>query len=253
MIITLSPAKVLDFESPVSIEKSTRPLFKSETKELSTLLKDYSAQDIAGMMKINPKQAIDVYQYFQSFDMSRTREKQAAMAYNGMVFLGLAAKSLASEDFEFAQKHLIIFSGLYGALRPLDKIKPYRLEQQIRLKNSQGDDLYAFWSEKITKYFAERLNEDDNTWINLTSNEYSKMIIRKKLPKVTRVIRPVFKELTHDGYKQIVVYAKKARGMMARFIIQNKIDDVESLKFFDSEGYAFAPQLSKKEEWVFIR
>lgn len=253
MIITLSPAKVLDFKTAVSISKSTQPIFKSETNILSDELKNLSVEDIIKLMKVNPKQAIEVYQYFQSFNMDRTDKRQAMLTYNGMAFLGLDAKTLNEDDCQFAQKHLIIQSGLYGALRPLDMIKPYRLEQQIKLANSKGSDLYAYWGEIVTNYFSQRLQKDDKTWVNLSSNEYSKVINRKNLPKGTQIVTPIFKEYTHDGYKQVTVYAKKARGMMTRFAIQNRITKAENLKGFDTEGYYFAPELSKKEEWVFVR
>jgi len=253
MIITLSPAKLMDFETPSNIKKHTTPQFSDSADYLNELLKNFSATEIKELMHINPKQAHQVYQYIQSFGMDRTPQKQAALAYNGIAYSGLVAKTFTKEDWDFAQEHLVIVSGLYGALRPLDMIKPYRLEAQIKLENERGKDLYAYWSETVTQYFAKRLQADDNTWVNLSSQEYTKVIDKKTLPKGTTIITPIFKQHTDKGYKQIVVYAKKARGMMSRFIIQNKLTKAEDIKLFDVEGYSFAPDLSKKDEWIFIR
>jgi cytoplasmic iron level regulating protein YaaA (DUF328/UPF0246 family) len=253
MIITLSPAKMLDFETPVSYKKSTKPIFEKEADELYHSLKDVKPQEIASLMSINSQLAQDVYQYIQAFDLSKTPRRQAIFAYNGIAYKGLDAHTLSDSDLEFAQKHLVHISGLYGALRPLDIIKPYRLEMQIPLANNKGKNLYDFWSDTISNYIAGQMKADDNTWINLSSKEYTKAVNRKLLPKGYRMITPVFKESRGNGYKQIVVYAKKARGMMTRFIVQNKLTDIEHIKGFDTEGYSFAPQLSDDKEWVFIR
>lgn len=204
-------------------------------------------------MSINPQLAHNVYQYIHAFSLSKTPQRQAAFAYNGIAYQGLDARSFSKGDLEYAQKHLVHISGLYGVLRPLDLIKPYRLEMQIPVVNNKGKDLYAFWSDAITKYLAKEMKADDNILVNLASKEYAKAVNRKLLPKGNKVITPIFKQDTDKGYKQIVVYAKKARGMMSRFIIQNRIEDIEHLKGFDTEGYVYAPQLSDDKEWVFIR
>lgn len=253
MIITLSPAKMLDFETPVSYSKSTKPMYEKEADELYHSLKGAKPAEIASLMSINNQLAQSVYQYIQAFDMSKTPRRQAIFAYNGIAYKGLDAHTLSADDIEFAQKHLIHISGLYGALRPLDTIKPYRLEMQIPLANNRGKNLYDFWSDTISSYMAKQMKADDNIWINLSSKEYTKAVNRKLLPEGHRVITPIFKETRGNGFKQIVVYAKKARGMMTRFIIQNKLTDIEHIKGFDTEGYSFAPQLSDDKEWVFIR
>lgn len=253
MIITLSPAKILNFTSEPSSKAVFNPLFLENAIELNNILKNLSVLEIGTLMRVNPKQALEVYQYIQAFEMKMTPQKQAGAAYNGIAFTGLEASSFDHEDWMFAQQHLIILSGLYGALRPLDVIKPYRLEMLTKLNNTKGKDLYDYWQDIITPYFNERLNNDDNVWLNLSSNEYSKVIDKRLLPKGLRMITPVFKEQTPQGYKQVTVYAKKARGMMARYAIQKKIQNVEKIKLFDSEGYAFFPDLSQKDEWVFIR
>jgi len=249
----MSPAKLQDFDTPTSIKETTTPLHAKEAKELYKSMEGISAAEIASLMNINPQIAHDVYQYIHAFPLSKTPQKQAALAYNGIAYKGLNAESFTKKDIEFAQKHLVHISGLYGILRPLDLIKPYRLEMQIPLVNNKGKDLYAFWSETITKYLAKQMKADDNILINLASKEYAKAIDKKLLPKGSRIITPIFKQQTDNGYKQIVVYAKKARGMMSRFIIKHQLKDVEHLKGFDTEGYAFSEQLSSDKEWVFIR
>lgn len=253
MIITLSPAKLLDFETPATIKEHTTPEFEKDAEYLNNLLSSLTPDDVKSLMGINPKQAYQVYQYIQSFNMDRTSRKPAALAYNGIAYTGLQARTMKAEDWNFAQEHLVLISGLYGALRPMDLIKPYRLEAKIKLENNKGEDLYDYWSAVLTTYLINRLSADDNIWVNLASNEYSKMINKKNLPEECRVITPVFKENRDNGPKMIVVYAKKARGLMTRFIIDNKIKNAEDLKHFDVEGYVFSPSLSGKEEWVFTR
>lgn len=253
MIITMSPAKSLDFETPAVIKKNTTPEFAESARYLNNILKNWSVDDIRDEMAINPKLAYQVYQYIQSFDMSRTPQRQAVFAYNGIAYLGLQPETFSKADWDFAQDHLISLSGMYGVLRPMDLIKPYRLEAKIRVENERGKDLYAYWTDTITEYLSKRMLADDNVWINLASNEYSKMVNKKALPKDATVITPVFKEQTSSGYKTIVVYTKKSRGTMSRFIIQNRLKKVEDLKHFDVDGYSFSPDLSKKNEWVFVR
>ncbi|MBK5721194.1 peroxide stress protein YaaA [Dysgonomonas sp. Marseille-P4677] len=253
MIITMSPAKLQDFESPIPSVEATTPLYAKEARELYKSMEGIDAGEIASLMNINPQLAHNVYQYIHAYPLGKTPQRQAALAYNGIAYQGLDAKTFSEKEWEFAQKHLVHISGLYGVLRPLDLIKPYRLEMQIPLANNKGKDLYAFWRETISKYLAKQMKADDNVWINLASKEYAKAVDRKLLPKGHKVITPIFKQHTDKGYKQIVVYAKKARGMMTRFIIQNQLTDIEHLKGFDTEGYTFAPQLSDDKEWIFVR
>lgn len=253
MIVTLSPAKSLDFDTAVSLKRGTKPEFEEDARYLNGLLKSWSAEEIQDEMKVNPKIAYEVRQFIQSFDMDRSTLRQAALAYNGIAYQGLQAETFRENDWEFAQDHLLSLSGMYGALRPMDMIKAYRLEAKIKVRNKRGLDLYAYWTDTVTQYLIKRLRQDDNIWVNLASNEYSKMINRKALSENVQIITPVFKELVDDNYKMIVVYAKKARGTMSRFIIKNKLKDVEDLKHFDMDGYSFSPDLSKGGEWVFIR
>lgn len=253
MIITISPAKMQNFETQVSIKEASKPLFPDQSDELMAELKTLSAPEVAQLMSISPKQALEVYQHIQAFDMPRTPRKQAAFAYNGMVYKGLDAETLTEQDWQFGQEHLLILSGLYGALRPLDLIRPYRLEFAIKLANKKGNDLYQYWTKEITEYFSQRLEADDKVWLNVASQEYFKAINKKTLPRGTKIVTAVFKEQTTQGPKMKVVYAKKARGMMARFVIQNKIKNIEDIKAFDTEDYRFSPSLSNDSEWVFLR
>ncbi len=254
MIITLSPAKIMNFEAHNILDiQSTVPYFINESNELANNLINIPDNDIAKMMSINQKLAFTTLQQIKAFHLKRTPKKQAALAYNGIAYLGLDFKSLSDTEINYAQNHLLIFSGLYGALRPLDLIKPYRLEMQIKLENKRGNDLYTFWKQTLTEYLIERLNKDDKIWVNLMSNEYTKVIDKKVLPKNIQIITPDFKEQTSTGYRQVVVHTKKARGMMARFIIKNKINTILGLKAFDEEGYTFSEELSDDKKWVFVR
>ncbi len=253
MIITLSPAKTLDFETPIGISKSTESIYLKDAAYLNKVMTDLSVEEIASLMSINTQIAQNVYQYVYGFNAAKVPQRQAVFAYNGIAYHGLDAHTLTDGNLDFAQKHLNIISGMYGLLRPLDEIKPYRLEMQIQLANKRGVNLYEYWSETLSRRFAEQMKADDNIWVNLSSKEYTKVINRKLLPKNHRVITPIFKESRGEGYKQIVVYAKKARGMMTRFIIQNEIENIEYLKGFDTDGYTFSSQLSSEDEWVFIR
>lgn len=249
----MSPAKLQDFETPAPTNDSTKVLYPKEAKGLYKSMEGLTPEDISALMHLNPQLAHNVYQYIHAFPLDRTPKKQAIFAYNGIAYQGLDAKSFTEDDLKFAQKHLFHVSGLYGLLRPLDLIKPYRLEMIIPIANDRGRNLYDFWTETISNHLAKEMKKDDNILINLASKEYAKAVNKKLLPKGARIVTPIFKQQTDKGYKQIVVYAKKARGMMTRYIIKNQLNDVEQLKGFDTEGYSFAPQLSDDKEWVFVR
>lgn len=253
MIVTLSPAQILDFKSEVAIKESTTPLYQQDAQVLNSLLKGILPEDISKLMNINPQLGYAVYEYINTYDMASTSLRQAVLAYNGMVYQGLDFGTMAEESINFAQNHLRLFSGLYGMLRPLDLIKPHRLEMQTKLLNSRGKTLYSYWKKVLSEHLAQELIHNSNIWVNLNSKEYTKAIDRKLLPKGYQIIEPIFKEETATGYKQIVVYTKKARGMLARFIMENQIDNPDYIKGFDSEGYGYSEQMSNGEEWVFIR
>jgi len=252
MRIIISPAKKLNEGFALANLKATQPQFLSQSQALINILQEKDSFDIASLMKLSIKLAdINVSRY-QSWHTPFTADnaKQALFSFAGDVYQGLNADSLSSEDIDFAQAHLRILSGLYGVLRPLDLMQPYRLEMGTRLVNPKGSNLYDFWGEQITTQLNSELNKND-TLINLASNEYFKVIKPKLLH--ANIITPTFKENKAGTYKIVGIYAKKARGLMSRFIIQNRITDVEDIKTFNVDGYMYNPNLSDAKNWVFSR
>lgn len=253
MQIILSPAKLMDFSDEMKEVKSTRPLFPEKSKELIAVCRQLSEREIAAEMAINAKMAREVYEYFQTYDLRSTPKQSAAIAYNGIAYKGLNAHDFSVKDFDFAQQHLNIISGLYGIVRPLDTIRPYRLEMQRKIVPPGYKTLYDFWEETVNEYLSKRLRKGDKTIINVASKEYAKVVRRNMLPKGTRIIDIQFLQQENDTLKQIVVHSKKARGLISRFIIKNRLVDPEEVKGFDWEGYFFYPTLSKEDSWVFVR
>lgn len=254
MIIIISPAKTLDFKSEVQTKKYSKPDFLEDSKELIDELRKLNPKDIVRLMKVNNEIASLNFERNLSWRLPFTEDnaKQALLAFKGQVYVGLDARSLREEDLFFAQDHLRILSGLYGILRPLDLIQAYRLEMGIPLKNPKGNNLYEFWGSKISDSINYELStQRENTLINLASNEYFKAIKPKQING--NIITPVFKELKGNELKVVTVYAKTARGLMSRFIIENKIENSSDIKAFDAGGYLFNQDLSTEKEWVFIR
>lgn len=268
MQLLLSPAKLINFnERPETIKGST-PLFLNKTDQLIDFCQGLSVTDIAQLLKISMKMAHEVYGYFQTYHLDDVPQRSAAFAFNGIAFQGLDIHSLTADELSFAQSHLNIASGMYGLLRPLDLIKPYRLDVGAKLSpaglnilNSanlsstypKSNYLYGFWQETVNQYLSAKLSKDDNTIINLASSEYYKMIVTDLLPDKMKVITIAFREQKPEGLKQVVVYAKKARGQMARFIIKNKLTKLEDIKAFDTDGYFYYPAQSTPTEWMFVR
>ncbi len=252
MQIIISPAKTLDFETKPKISEYTQPEFLEQSCELVDQLKQLTPDDLASLMKLSDKLALLNYERYQSWRTPFTPEnsKQCVYAFKGDVYTGLEVASLDKADIDFAQNHLKILSGLYGLLRPLDLIQPYRLEMGTPLKNPRGDNLYRFWGNLITQKLNDSL-EENPVLINLASNEYSKAVNFDNLD--ADVITPIFKDKKNDEYKLISFYAKKARGLMSRFIITHRITKPDQIKAFDLAGYRFSPSLSKEREWVFTR
>ena len=252
MLIILSPAKRLDYKTPSATMQYTQPAMLEESKKLIKGLKKLKAEDISQLMKVSDKIAALNVERYNSFSTPFTPKtaKQAVLAFQGDVYVGLCATRYIEEDFAFAQAHLRILSGLYGVLRPLDLMQPYRLEMGTKYANSKGNDLYAFWGNKITEALNAALEaQEGEVLINLASTEYFKAVRPEKVRG--RILTPVFKEKKEDGYKIIGVMAKKARGVMADFIIQNRLHDIEKLKEFTALGYEFNKKLSNNNEWVF--
>lgn len=252
MITVLSPAKSLDFESPAQTKKSSELLFKDETNRLIKKLKKLSSKKIGDLMSISPALSDLNYNRYQNFSDTFTQEnaKQAILAFTGDVYRGLDAGSFNEKELSFAQDHVRILSGLYGLIKPLDLIQPYRLEMGTKLDvTPKIKNLYAFWDDKITSQLNKELNGE--LLVNLASNEYFKAIQPKKLK--SDILTIDFKDYKNGEYKTIMTYAKLARGYMTNYIIKNGIDDIESIKGFDYEGYVFNNQLSKDLNWVFTR
>ena len=254
MLFLLSPAKALNFDTPAGDVPYTQPLFVEQAKELIAILRDKSPQEIASLMSLSDAlSALNVARY-QAWQPRFTAQnaKQAVLAFNGDVYEGLDAKSLKPKALEWAQEHVAIMSGLYGVLRPLDWMQPYRLEMGTALANAKGNNLYKFWGSQISEYLNARLAEERNPVIvNLASQEYFKSVDRKVLQ--ARVIDCVFEDYKAGKYKVISFFAKRARGLMARYAVQHQTKTPKGLEGFDLEGYAFAPEVSEPDCLVFRR
>jgi cytoplasmic iron level regulating protein YaaA (DUF328/UPF0246 family) len=254
MLMVISPAKTLDFETPPTTERFTQPQYLDHSQELILQLRELTPAQISELMHLSDKLAGLNAARFGSWTPAFTAKnaKQALLAFKGDVYTGLAAETLSETDLDYAQQHLRLLSGLYGLLRPLDLMQPYRLEMGTKLANARGKDLYAFWGERISEWLNEALAEQgDDVLLNLASNEYFSAVKRSALK--ARVIDTEFRDQKNGQYKIISFYAKKARGMMSRFVISERIDNPEHLKQFDVQGYRFDNELSKPEKLVFLR
>jgi len=253
MLILLSPAKTLDFESTKRVSEASVPDFASQASELISRLKTYAIAELMDLMSISDKLALLNHQRFQQWSPVITSDSRAAIcAFKGEVYSGLNVEDWSTRDFNFAQQHIRILSGLYGVLRPLDAINPFRLEMGTRLQNKNGNTLYEFWGDILTKAIVDQLSVLSNkVLINLASNEYYKAINPNQIG--VRIITPVFKDAKNGQYKIVSIFAKKARGTMARYIVKNQISDVERLKLFAEDGYFYNDRLSRTDEWVFTR
>ena len=253
MLMVISPAKTLDYESPRATETYTQPDFLDDACELVDQLKTLEPHQISNLMGISDALGQLNAERFRTWHTPFTPEnaRQAILAFKGDVYTGLDASSFQEDDFTFAQQHLRMLSGLYGLLRPLDLMQPYRLEMGPRFENRRGKDLYAFWGNRITDELNRLLAEDDGVLVNLASNEYFKSVNTRALKG--RLITPQFKDWKNGQYKMISFYAKKARGLMCRYAILNRITQADDLKGFDLEGYYFSEEQSDRDNWVFLR
>lgn len=254
MLIVVSPAKTLDYESPLATQTYTQPELTEHSAELIEVCRELTPAQIASLMKVSDKIAGLNAARFAEWQPEFTTDnaRQAILAFKGDVYTGLEAETLDEDGFAYAQQHLRMLSGLYGLLRPLDLMQPYRLEMGTKLENPRGANLYQFWGDIITdKLNAALAAQGDDVLVNLASNEYFKVVKPKKI--AGKIITPVFKDCKNGTYKVISFYAKKARGMMARYILDHKVDSVEGLKAFDTAGYYFVPAESTATELVFKR
>ena len=254
MLIIISPSKTLDFKTRSSAGKSTKPRLLKRSAELVEQLRDMTASRLAKLMHIKPGLAQLNADRYQAWKMPFTlaNSKQAIHAFKGDVYAGLDADSMNAADLEFAQQHLRILSGLYGVLRPLDLMQPYRLEMGTVLKNPRGKDLYDFWGDQITDIINKDLKVPrQDTLINLASTEYFNAVNPDRIK--ARIITPGFREKKDGKYRFFSFYGKKARGLLAGYIIRHRIQDPDDIKQFDLEGYRYNKKLSSDLEWIFTR
>ncbi len=254
MLVVISPAKTLDFETPAITSTVSKPQMLKDSSGLVELMRNYAPDDLVNLMGVSQKIAELNVERFHNWHtpFNKNNAKQALLAFKGDVYTGLDADSFSEQDFEFAQQHLRILSGLYGILRPLDLIQPYRLEMGTKLENSRGKNLYEFWADQPTKALKKQLTSlESETLINLASNEYFNVLDKKLL--AANIITPVFKDFKNGKYKIISFFAKKARGLMSAYIIKKQITDPQKLKRFTVGGYRFDKALSSDNEWIFLR
>ena len=254
MLIVISPAKTLDYETKPKTKVFTTPDFLDQSQRLINRLRTFSSLDISDLMKVSAKIADLNFNRYESWKKPFTMNnaKQAILAFKGDVYTGLDASTFKADEFKFAQQHLRVLSGLYGLLRPLDLMQPYRLEMGTKLKTDVGKNLYEFWGSDITEGLNKQLKKIKSEYlINLASNEYFKSVKPKELN--AQIITPAFKEFKNGEYKMIGIYAKKARGLLSRYIIQNKLSNPEDIKLFNEDGYRFNKKLSNSTNLVFTR
>ena len=254
MLMLLSPAKKLDYDSPVRTTLSSQPLFVEQSVELIDVLRAKSVGDVAKLMSLSEALAQLNVERYAAWEpkFTKTNSRQAALAFNGDVYEGLRAEELSDEQLQWAQDHLVILSGLYGALRPLDLMQPYRLEMGTKLQNPRGANLYAYWGSSIANYLNQRQEGEAAPWVlNLASEEYFKVVDRKVLK--AKIVQCVFQDYKNGVWKVISFYAKRARGLMARYVIEHGITEPEALKGFDTDGYAFDASASSADKLVFRR
>ena len=258
MLFLLSPAKTLDYQTPVPAalrRKATEPMYGQQAAALIEVLRKKSPAEVAALMELSDTlSALNVARYAAwQPQATPANSKPAVLAFDGDVYDGLQARTLKTADFTWAQQHLVILSGLYGVLRPLDRLQPYRLEMGTALKTARGKDLYAWWGDTVAGHLNERqADEDKPVLVNLASIEYARVALRPALR--ARVVDCVFEEQQADGsHKVISFFAKKARGLMARHAIEQRVRSVRALRDFAADGYAFAPSASAPDRLVFRR
>ncbi|MDB9736791.1 peroxide stress protein YaaA [Porticoccaceae bacterium] len=250
MLVVISPAKKLDYSSSIEAPLLSQPALLDHAEELALGLKTLAPQDVSSLMHLSDKLGALNYARFQEWQTpcDANNARAAVLAFKGDVYQGLDAESMSAEDLFWAQDHLRILSGLYGVLRPLDLMQAYRLEMGTKFANPRGKDLYQFWGDVIT---AELNRAESSVLVNLASNEYFKSVRKKDIS--ARIVTPVFMDKKDDKYKIISFYAKKARGLMSRYIIQKRITQIEQINQFDSDGYVYNAALSEADAPVFLR
>ena len=254
MLAILSPAKTLDYESSLQTKKFSAPQFVQESTELIEGLRKCRPDDIRTLMGVSENLAELNHQRYAEWqpEFDAKSARAAILAFKGDVYIGMDAQTMSERDFTFAQKHVRILSGLHGLLRPLDRIRPYRLEMGTRLKTAKGNDLYSFWGDKVTQALNDAIAEQSQKiLINLASNEYYRAVNPSAID--ARIINVSFKELREGEYRFLSFFAKKARGSMARYMIDHRVKSLKALRQFDYDGYTFNADLSHGDHWVFTR
>lgn len=256
MIVLLSPSKTQTVKNiPHDGLQFSTPVFQDEATELNQILSEYSTEELGQLMGLSPKLAEMAHDEIQNFNKSPKGNFPAAYLFDGTAYKALEFENLEQKEIQFAQEHLLIASGMYGLLRPLDLINPYRLEMAVPLQNPKGNNLYSFWKSKMTRYMKERvLQEDDKTFLDIAVVEYTRTIDYDVLRESgVRIVNPIFYENKNGSLRTIAVYAKQARGNMARYVVENKIDDANLLKKYNVGGYSYSQENSTSEKWAFIR
>ena len=253
MHILLSPAKTITGTSKIEVPSGSIPQFQQAATDIALYMAQYSVEDLKRLLKLSPKLALESYERFQHFHSTDERPLQALLAYTGVVFKHINPKDFSEEDFLFAQTHLRIVSICYGLLRPLDLIKPYRMEYDIKLPELGDGNMYNFWKGRQTQSLIKEIKADDNLLINLASMDVQPAFEWKKIDDSVRIITPEFKVWKNGKAETIVIYAKMARGQMSRYIIKNKISNPEELKSFTWEGFQYKETLSSENNWVFLQ
>ena len=254
MIVVISPAKTFDFDTPLKVRRHTQPLFLKQASVLIEFMKNLSKSDLMKLMKISPALASRNYDRYRAWKtpFNSANARPALFAFRGDVYLGLLPETMSAEALRYAQAHLRILSGLYGMLRPLDLLQAYRLEMGTRVSPAGADSLYGYWRGTLSETLKRELAEQDEpALVNLASKEYFKALDTGKLS--ARVITPVFKEERKGQLRVISFLAKRARGLMSRFIIDRGLSEARAIKRFRGEGYRYAASLSNDDEWVFAR
>lgn len=253
MLIILTSAKTMTGTSKIKAPAGTMPRFAQEAKEIALNMAQFSSDELKKILKLNPKLALENYNRFQEFHTEEVHPLQALLAYTGVVFKNINPKDFSEDDFLYADEHLRIASICYGLLRPLDLIKPYRMEYDVKLPELGEGNMYAYWRTRQTEPLIEEVKADDNLLVNLGSMDLQPSFDWKKVEQSVRVITPDFKVWKNGKAETIVIYAKMARGQMTRYIIKNRITDPEALKGFTWEGFRYREDISSESNWVFLQ
>ena len=253
MQVLLSPAKTMTGTSKIKAPHGTTPRFEREANEIALQMTQFSAEEFAKILKLSPKLTAECYQRYLEFHSEDNHPLQALLAYTGVVFKNIQPKDFTADDFLFAQDHLRFVSGCYGLLRPLDLIKPYRMEFEVKIPELGGGNMYAFWRDKQTATLINDVKADDGILLNVASMDVQPAFHWKEVEDAVRVITPECKVWKNGEAKTIVIYAKMFRGQMSRFIIKNRITDPEELKAFSWEGFSYKESMSEGDQWVFLQ